>query len=107
MAREKLVRDRIPDIIGANGDTFQTRIAGEQEIPELLREKLLEEVHEVLAATDERATIDELADVLEVIHAYAECLGVEMPEIDRARRTKRAARGGFSGGVVLISTGSG
>lgn len=99
----KLVRDRIPDIIGINGGAFQTRIAGAEERLTLLSEKLLEEVHEVIAATDERAAIEELADLLEVIHAYASCLGVGMLEIDKVREAKRAVRGGFGGGVVLIS----
>lgn len=103
MRQGKLVRDRIPDLIGANGVAFQARIAGTEEIPALLREKLLEEAHEVIAATDERAAIEELADVLEVIHAYASCLGVGMLEIDKARQAKRAVCGGFGGGVVLIS----
>jgi predicted house-cleaning noncanonical NTP pyrophosphatase (MazG superfamily) len=99
----KLVRDRIPDIISVNGGTFQIRIAGRGELSMLLGEKLLEEVHEVIAARDESAAIEELADVLEVIHAYASCLGVEMLEIDKVREAKRAVRGGFGQGVVLIA----
>ena len=102
MGQGKLVRDRIPDIIGVDGGAFRIRIAGTEELLALLSEKLLEEVHEVIAATDERAAIEELADVLEVIHAYASCLGVGMPEIDKVRQAKRAVRGGFGEGVVLI-----
>ena len=73
----------------------------------LLREKLLEEVNEVITATDEPAAIEELADVLEVIHAYASYLGVEMLEIDKVREAKRALRGGFAQGVVLIAASTG
>ena len=106
MSEPKLVRDRIPEIIDANRGVAQIRIAEAAEIPGLLRAKLLEEAEEVTAATDKRTLVEELADLLEVIHAYAACSGVGMPEIDEARQAKQATRGGFGKGVVLISSTS-
>ena len=106
VGRGKLVRDRIPDIIGVNAGDFRIRIADTEELLALLNEKLLEEVHEVIAATDERAAVEELADVLEVIHAYASCLGVGMAEIEKVREEKRTARGGFGEGFVMIPAGT-
>jgi predicted house-cleaning noncanonical NTP pyrophosphatase (MazG superfamily) len=106
MAHGKLVRDRIPEIIQASGADFQVRIAGPDELPGLLRDKLVEETREVIGAADDRSVVEELADVLEVIHAYASCLGIGPRELDRVREGKRTRCGGFAAGVVLIDAGT-
>jgi predicted house-cleaning noncanonical NTP pyrophosphatase (MazG superfamily) len=103
MADSKLVRDLIPEIMRADGARFETRVAGSQELPLLLRDKLVEEANEVASAADDRSVVEELADVLEVIHAYASWLGVGVQEIDQMRQVKRAQRGGFGAGIVLVS----
>ncbi|NMO55221.1 nucleoside triphosphate pyrophosphohydrolase [Actinoplanes sp. TBRC 11911] len=103
MADSKLVRDLIPEIMRADGTEFETRVACSDELPLLLRDKLVEEAHEVADARDDRSVVEELADVLEVIHAYASWLGVGVPEIEQMRQAKRAQRGGFGAGIVLVS----
>lgn len=94
---EKIVRDRIPDIIRAASKEPHIRVAGSNERHALLLAKLYEEYHEFEA---DRSLV-ELADILEVVYALAECLGATAGELDRVRREKLADRGGFSEGYVL------
>ncbi|MBT7706701.1 nucleoside triphosphate pyrophosphohydrolase [archaeon] len=64
MDYNKLVRDKIPEIIAGNGDTAATHIATDEEYRGKLREKLQEEVNEFLEELDN----GELADILEVVY---------------------------------------
>jgi predicted house-cleaning noncanonical NTP pyrophosphatase (MazG superfamily) len=98
----KLIRDRIPDVVRAKGTDLPTRIASRGELPKLLCDKLLEEAQEVIVAEDDDARLEELADLLEVVHAYASFLGKGPDDLDKVRETKRARCGGFVDGVVLI-----
>jgi predicted house-cleaning noncanonical NTP pyrophosphatase (MazG superfamily) len=93
---EKLVRDRIPQLIRAEGGVPRVRVAGTAEYRALLRAKLTEEVEEFLAA----GVVEELADVLEVVLALADELGFGGEELERVRAAKKAERGGFAGRVV-------
>ncbi|GLW66527.1 hypothetical protein Arub01_47710 [Actinomadura rubrobrunea] len=94
---EKLVRDRIPDIIRASGREPSVRVVGDGEYASLLRAKLYEEVAEYVACGD----AEELADVLEVVHALAALHGVAPEELERRRAAKAAERGGFADRLVL------
>ncbi|OGL70241.1 hypothetical protein A3B32_02360 [Candidatus Uhrbacteria bacterium RIFCSPLOWO2_01_FULL_53_9] len=96
----KLVRDRIPEIIRLNGAECATRIATQEEYCDLLRQKLQEEVNEFLEHNDP----NELADVLEVMHALCEVLGVSFDDIESARLQKAQERGGFLKRIFLEST---
>ena len=67
---QKLIRDRIPEVIKATGDEGKTRILGEREYEKELKKKLIEESKEVLKASKEEV-LNELADVLELIKSIA------------------------------------
>lgn len=99
MAREfdKLVRDRIPAIIEENGEEPTTHVVAGEEYADRLVEKLAEEVAEF----QERREIDELVDVLEVVHAIREERGLTTEELEARRARKADARGRFSEGIVL------
>jgi predicted house-cleaning noncanonical NTP pyrophosphatase (MazG superfamily) len=95
---EKLVRDRIPEIIAADrGETPAFRIASPGEYPGLLAEKLREEVGEYL----ESRRPEELADILEVVRALARAAGLAPEEIERIRRKKARERGKFADRKVM------
>jgi predicted house-cleaning noncanonical NTP pyrophosphatase (MazG superfamily) len=95
---DKLVRDRIPEIITAAGERPVTRIADPIEYRALLRAKLVEELHEFL----ESENPEELADVLEVSRALAVDLGSSPEKLEEIRRRKASERGAFSEHVVLM-----
>jgi predicted house-cleaning noncanonical NTP pyrophosphatase (MazG superfamily) len=99
MAREfdKLVRDKIPEIIEEDGKVPEIHIADDDEYTERLVEKLEEEVAEFLESRE----IEELADILEVIHALRKDRGVTVEELQEKREQKAEQRGRFDEGVVL------
>ena len=98
----KLVRDRIPEIIAREGrEPVTLQLNGEQLLI-ALREKLKEEVAELLAAGDREAATEELADVYEVLEAFAERMGIAPDELAKLKDHKRAERGGFEEGIFLI-----
>ncbi|MES9604270.1 nucleoside triphosphate pyrophosphohydrolase [Actinomadura sp. NPDC000929] len=94
---EKLVRDRIPEIIRDAGGSPETRTAAPGEQGALLRNKLYEEAGEYIASNDPA----ELADLLEVLHALAALHGLSPEELEERRAAKAADRGGFSKRLVL------
>ncbi|MCO8243310.1 MULTISPECIES: nucleoside triphosphate pyrophosphohydrolase [unclassified Haladaptatus] len=94
---DKLVRDRIPEIIEENDERPVTHIADEGEYERRLAEKLDEEVTEF----QESGEPAELADVLEVVYALADSDGLTRDELERIRAEKADDRGGFTDGVVL------
>ncbi len=96
-SREKLVRDRIPDIIRSAGKEPDVRVAADGEHHLLLRAKLYEEAGEFADSGD----IAELADILEVVYAIAAAHGVEPAELDRLRAEKAARNGCFEQRHVL------
>ncbi|WUI03845.1 nucleoside triphosphate pyrophosphohydrolase [Spirillospora sp. NBC_00431] len=94
---EKLVRDRIPEIIREGGRLPETRAASPEEHAGLLRAKLYEEAGEYVAGGDPA----ELSDLLEVVHALAELHGLTRHELEEQRSAKAATHGGFSNRIVL------
>jgi predicted house-cleaning noncanonical NTP pyrophosphatase (MazG superfamily) len=99
VSKGKLIRDKVPEIIRANGDEPITRVADAAEYRELLRAKLLEEVDEVLAA-DDREAPEELADVLEVVLAFAADLGLDAGQLEKIRKVKAEERGVFADRII-------
>ena len=91
----KLVRDKIPNIIKENGEYALTRILTDKEFDEALSEKLLEETTEILNATKKEDITEELADLLEVIYAKASANGIRFLDVELARQRKKALKGGF------------
>jgi predicted house-cleaning noncanonical NTP pyrophosphatase (MazG superfamily) len=93
----KLVRDKIPQVIEADGKKCEIRVASKEEHYELLVKKLQEEVNEFI----EDKNLEELADVMEVVFGLAKNLGYSEEELIRKREEKKEERGGFEDGVVL------
>jgi len=97
MKYNKLIRDRIPEIIAENGQTARVRKLSEAEYLEKLDRKLDEELAEYHAD----GNVEELADLLEVIYAAARARGCTADELDRIRRKKAAERGAFAEKLLL------
>ncbi|GMO01661.1 MAG: nucleoside triphosphate pyrophosphohydrolase [Bacillales bacterium] len=98
----KLVRDRIPEIIQADGKTFTTRVLEEKEYREELRKKAHEELQEYMNASDDETALEELADLLEIMHALAKCHGASIERVEQIRAEKAEKRGGFEEKIFLV-----
>ena len=96
-AYHKLVRDRIPEIIEADGKTCVTEILPDEQYLEMLDTKLNEE----LAEYQESKSLEELADLLEVLRAVVKARGWTWEELERVRQDKAAKRGGFEKKILL------
>ncbi|MBR6649851.1 MAG: nucleoside triphosphate pyrophosphohydrolase [Clostridia bacterium] len=93
----KLVRDRIPEIIKNNGQACVTEILSTEEYITALDEKLREEMEEYQCDK----SIDELADLLEVVYSVAKARGWSIDELEEVRKTKAEKRGGFEKRIFL------
>jgi predicted house-cleaning noncanonical NTP pyrophosphatase (MazG superfamily) len=93
----KLVRDKILEIIEATGNSFDVHYAKKEDLLPLLETKLNEEVSEYL----EDKNLEELADVMEVLFSLASVLGYSEEDLINKRNEKKAIRGGFEKGIVL------
>lgn len=94
---DKLVRDKIPSIIEADGRSCDVVVAEKCDMANLLERKLEEEVNEYLKDKN----LDELADVMEVLFGLAYNLGYSEDDLLEKRRIKYEERGGFKDGIVL------
>lgn len=93
----KLVRDRIPEIIQESGRTCVTRILSEEEYITALELKLSEEVAELQSDKN----LEEMADVLEVLRALCDARGYSFEELEALRVKKANERGGFMKKIYL------
>ena len=93
----KLVRDRIPEIIEADGKTCVTEILPDKQYLEMLDAKLNEE----LAEYQESKSLEELADLLEVIRAVVKARGWTWEQLEQVRQKKAAQRGSFEKKILL------
>ena len=100
----KLVRDKIPEIIENNNETCKTRVLDDEEYIKELNKKLLEEANEVVGATTKEDSLEELADLYEVMLAKLDTLESNMEEIKEIAESKTKKRGAFKKRIFLIST---
>jgi predicted house-cleaning noncanonical NTP pyrophosphatase (MazG superfamily) len=99
---KKLVRNRIPEVIESTGKQFTTRILDNEEYIKELKSKSFEELEEYINAENDKNAIEELADLLEIIHALAECHGGSIEKVEEVRQMKAEKRGGFKEKIFLI-----
>lgn len=92
---EKLVRDNIPEILDAKGVPYEKRIATDDEYHQELIKKLVEEAQEFAEA----GTVEEFADVLEVVKTLRTLTPYK--EVEEIREKKVTERGGFNERIIL------
>lgn len=98
----KLVRNLIPEIIEADGKTCVTRLLNDSQYIVELNSKMHEELAEYEEATNAEEAVEELSDLLELIHAAAAYHGVTVEELEAVRAEKANARGGFNERIYLV-----
>lgn len=96
----KLVRDRIPEIIEASGKNCICQTLDDQAYLAALDQKLNEE----LAEYQQDKSMEELADLLEVIRAVIKARGSTWEEVEAIRKAKAEKRGGFEQKIWLVET---
>lgn len=97
MNYNKLVRDKIPEIIKEKGKNPTTHKASEEEYWSKLKEKLQEEVNEFLEESNE----EELSDILEVIDSICNFKNFDKGKLNEIKEKKKEERGGFEGRIIL------
>ena len=97
MRYNKLVRDKIPEIIRKKGEECKMHIADDNEYWQKLKEKLLEEFEEF--KKDE--SIEEIADILEVLEAIADYKNFDKNEVQKVKDKKAEERGKFKNRIIL------
>ena len=93
----KLVRDKIPEIIEADGKSCKTKILSDEEYLKMIDAKLDEE----LAEYHKDQNIEELADLMEVIYAATEARGYSVEQLEAVRLAKVEKRGAFKEKIFL------
>ena len=96
----KLIRDKIPEIMDAKGVSYEVRELSDEEYIEKLNEKLQEELDEFLSAKPEDQ-VEELADLVELVYAILANKGVTIDEFEAVRLQKQEKRGGFEQKLLL------
>ena len=97
MSYGKLVRNKIIDIISANGEKPIYHTLSDEEYLNELHKKVFEEANEFV----EDDSPEELADLLEVLYAIAKHKNINMDEVEKIRLKKREKRGGFEDKIYL------
>ena len=100
MEHNKLVRDKIPEIIKESGSFPVTHIAEDKEYWQALKNKLKEETEEFLQ-TEKK---EELVDILEVIHAICNEKNIDKDTLESLRKKKVKERGSFKNKIILDKT---
>lgn len=97
IVHNKLVRDKIPDIIEASGKTCNVEILSDEEYLRMVDAKLDEE----LAEYHQDQNIEELADLVEVIYAAVKARGYSIDDLESVRMEKAIKRGIFEKKLLL------
>ena len=93
----KIVRDRIPEIIISSGKQPVYEVVSLEDAIAGLENKLFEELNEYMADH----SLEEMADLLEVMHGILYLKGIEWNKLEDVRIKKRSERGGFENRLML------
>lgn len=95
----KLVRDKIPEIIKIkDGLDCNYKILDDKEYLQELDKKIFEEAHEFV----EDHSIEELADLMEVIYTIMDVRNISIDDVEKARKSKNNEKGAFKDKIFLI-----
>ncbi len=100
----KLIRDRILEIIKAAGERPSWRILNKKEYLREIKKKILEEAKELTGAKNKKEIINEIVDIQELIDILISEFSLTKPAIKRQQKIKNKKRGGFKKKLFLIKT---
>ena len=99
--QNKLVRDKVPEILDNKGLKYSVHVADDNEYWEKLKAKLQEEVEEYINSEKEA----ELADVLEVIEAIVRFKKIDLQALNKIKMEKAKQKGSFGKRIILEKVG--
>ncbi|MBI5729107.1 MAG: nucleoside triphosphate pyrophosphohydrolase [Candidatus Magasanikbacteria bacterium] len=97
----KLIRDRIPEIIKKNNAVPKTSELTDDQFKIALKEKLVEEAKELLEAKTDEEILNELSDVLQLLESIALNNNTTIVEVGKQKEKKKIERGGFEKKLFL------
>ncbi len=98
----KLIRDKIPEIIKKDGKKYKIRILSDEEYKKELLKKIVEESQEFLKTNGNKEELTkEISDVLEIIDYLINVFGLNREEIKKVKLEKKKLRGGFNKKIFL------
>lgn len=100
----KLIRDRIPEIIERDGKRAKTRILDDEDYKRELLKKLVEEAQETMETKgDKEKLTKEVGDILEIVDYLVKVFDLDRNEIEKVRQERKKSRGGFDKKLFLES----
>jgi predicted house-cleaning noncanonical NTP pyrophosphatase (MazG superfamily) len=99
---DKLIRDRIPEIIKEAGWSPTIRTLKKKEFLSAIKKKMLEEAGELIQAKDKKGIVDEIVDIQELLDVLSSELKLRKPELKKLQDIKRKKRGGFKKRLFLV-----
>ena len=101
----KLIRDKIPDIIEKDGCSYKTRTLRQKEYKQELLKKLVEEANETLETNgSKKELVKEIGDVQEIINYIIQTFNLDTKEIEKIRKKRKTSRGVFDKKLFLEYT---
>ena len=99
----KLVRDKIPEIIEEQGKKVNYHILEQEEFIEALKDKLIEEAKELKEVKTTSDIVEELADILEVYTCFIDAIHMNIKIVEESVLKKREKKGAFDKRIFLES----
>jgi len=100
----KLIRDRILEIIKEAGEKPYWRVLNKKEYLKEIKKKVFEEAEELIRAKNKKEVIDEIVDIQELIDVLTSKIGSTKSQIQKQQKIKNKKRGGFKKQLFLIKT---
>ncbi len=100
---EKLVRDKVKDLLEEKGIAVKAQALDEATYQEIIKDKLKEEVNELIAVNSPEKMMEEIADIFEVLEAYIAAFHLDSQLIKRIKYKKHDDRGGFYKRIFIQS----
>ena len=98
---KKLIRDKMPEIMKAQGKELDVRVLESDEFKEALRRKIIEEVSELKDAKNEAEAMDKIAYLHEIADSLGDAYGFPRKDVLALKEKVRAERGGFEKRLFL------
>ena len=97
----KLVRDKVPSLVTKDGGSYTMKLMQGTDHLQALKDKLKEETDEFIAAEKSEIELDELVDIVELVHSYLKLHNITPEEFEALRIKKRKEKGSFERGIYL------